>query len=42
MFPIERLKELARSAIRAGRFRHGAGDDGRFSVALVRLSDILR
>jgi hypothetical protein len=42
MFPIERLKELARTAIKAGRCRSGAGDDGRFEVALIRLADILR
>jgi hypothetical protein len=42
MFPIERLKELARDAIRRGRSRSGAGDDGRFTVALVALRDILR
>jgi hypothetical protein len=40
-FPIGRLKELARAAIRKGRHRRG-GDDGRFDVALVRLKDILR
>jgi hypothetical protein len=42
MFPIERLKALARDAIRAGRWRTGAGDAGRFTVALIRLKDILR
>jgi hypothetical protein len=42
MFPIERLKELARAAVKAGRCRSRAGDDGRFDVALIRLSDILQ
>jgi len=37
MFPVEQLKRLARKAIRAGRFRHGVGDGGRYSVALVPL-----
>jgi hypothetical protein len=42
MFPVPRLKELARQAIRAGRSRSGAGDGGRFEVALIRLSEILK
>lgn len=42
MFPIERLKELAREAIRAGRCRSGVGDGGRFDVVILRLKDILR
>ena len=42
MFPIERLKGLARQAIKSGHWRTGAGDDGRFDVALIRLRDILR
>jgi hypothetical protein len=42
MFPIERLKQLVRTAIKAGRWRAGAGDDGRFHVALVPLREILR
>lgn len=42
MFPIARLKELAREAIRQGRRRTGAGDGGRFTVALIRLRDILQ
>ena len=41
MFPIERLKELARAAIRDGRFRVG-GDGKRQHVALIKLRDILR
>jgi hypothetical protein len=42
MFPIERLKELARAAIKAGDCRSNAGDGGRFDVVLLRLSDILK
>lgn len=42
MFPIERLKELAREAIRAGRCRSGVGDGARFDVVILRLKDILR
>lgn len=42
MFPIERLKALAREAIKNGRCRSNAGDDGRFDVALVSLRDLLR
>ena len=42
MFPIERLKELAREAIKQGHWRDCAGDDGRFTVALIPLRDILR
>lgn len=42
MFPIDRLKELARAAYRAGRRRDGAGDGGRFSVVLIPLSELLR
>jgi hypothetical protein len=41
MFPISRLKELARDAIRKGRARIG-GDGKRMKVALVRLRDILK
>jgi hypothetical protein len=42
MFPIERLKELARDAYKAGRHRSHAGDGGRFDVVLLRLRDILK
>ena len=42
MFPIDRLKALTREAIKSGRCRANVGDDGRFDVALIRLSDILR
>jgi hypothetical protein len=33
------LKALVRGAIRAGRSRSGAGDGGRFAVAVIRLKD---
>jgi hypothetical protein len=42
MFPIDRLKDLTRAAIKAGRHRSGAGDGGRFDVALIALRDVLR
>jgi hypothetical protein len=38
MFPIERLKELARRAYREGRFHEGGGDGGRFCNILIPLS----
>jgi len=41
LFPIDRLKSLARAAYRAGRHRKG-GDGGRFEVLLLKLSDILK
>jgi len=41
VFPIEQLKALTRSAIRAGRWRDKAGDGGRQRVALLRLRDLL-
>lgn len=41
LFPIDRLKELCRAAIKAGRARSGAGDGGRFDVVILRLKDIL-
>jgi hypothetical protein len=41
MFPVARLKELVRVAIRSGRCRIG-GDGKRMKVALIRLSDILK
>lgn len=41
MFPIDRLKELCRAAYRAGHWRSGAGDGGRFDVILIRLSEVL-
>lgn len=42
MFPIERLKELCRIAIREGRSRKDSGDGGEFDVVLLRLKDILK
>ena len=41
MFPVERLKKLAREAWAAGRYRLNVGDGGRFDVVLLRLRDIL-
>lgn len=42
MFPIDRLKELAREAHHQGRYRTKGGDGGRFSNILIRLRDILK
>lgn len=42
MFPMARLKEISRKAILAGRCRSNAGDGGRFDVALLKLTDLLR
>lgn len=42
LVPMERMKMLARQAIKDKRFRHGAGDGERFSVALVRIKDLWR
>jgi hypothetical protein len=42
MFPLDRLKELAREAIRKGRKRTQAGDGGRFEGVTIRLSEILK
>ena len=42
MFPIERLKELAREAYRQGRYHEGGGDSGRFCNILIPLSEILK
>lgn len=42
MFPIERLRALARAAYADGRYREGGGDGGRFCNILIPLSDILR
>jgi hypothetical protein len=41
MFPIERLKTLARKAFRRGHYRKGGGDGGRFDVVVLPLADIL-
>jgi hypothetical protein len=42
MFPVERLKELARKAYQEGRYSERGGDGGRFCNVLIRLSDILK
>jgi hypothetical protein len=42
MIPIERLKELARVAFKAGKWRSNAGDGGRFDVVLLSLRDLLQ
>ena len=42
MFPIERLKELARRAYQEGRYHEGGGDGGRFCNILIPLSEILK
>jgi hypothetical protein len=42
MFPIDRLKELARQAYTAGHRHEGGGDGGRFCNVLIPLKDVLR
>jgi hypothetical protein len=42
MFPIERLKDLARHAYAEGRYREGGGDGGRFCNVLIPLSWVLK
>lgn len=42
MFPIERLKALAREAYRQGRYHEGGGDGGRFCNVLIPLSWVLK
>ena len=42
MFPIDRLKALAREAFRQGQYRKGGGDGGRFDVVVLRLAEILK
>jgi hypothetical protein len=42
MFPMERLKELAREHYRLGHFHEGGGDGGRFCNILIPLSEILK
>lgn len=42
MFPMDRLKELARAHHRLGHFRIDSGDGGRQAVILIPLDDILR
>lgn len=42
MFPIQRLKALARIAYADGRYHEGGGDGGRFCNVLIPLSWITR
>lgn len=42
MFPVARLKELARAAWDEGRRHENSGDGGNTKVVLVRLRDILK
>jgi len=42
MFPIDRLKELAREAYREGRYHEGGGDGGRFCNILIPLAWVLK
>jgi hypothetical protein len=42
MFPIARLKALARIAYAEGRFHEGGGDNGQFCNVLIPLSWVLR
>jgi hypothetical protein len=40
IFPVEQLKRICRAAIRAGHFRKGGGDGGRFDNVLLKVEDI--
>jgi hypothetical protein len=42
MFPIERLKALARKAYAEGRYRESGGDGGRFCNVIIPLREILK
>jgi hypothetical protein len=42
MFPVDRLKELARLAYKQGHYHEGGGDGGRFCNILIPLSWVLR
>jgi hypothetical protein len=42
MFPVDRLKELARRAYAEGRYRERGGDGGRFDNVLIPLSWVLK
>lgn len=42
MFPIERLRTLAREHYRLGNYRLGGGDGGRFDNIVIPLRDILK
>jgi hypothetical protein len=41
MWPVPRLKELCRAAIKAGHNRKGVGDDSLSDVALLKVIDLL-
>jgi hypothetical protein len=40
IFPIEWLKEKCRREHARGNYRHNSGDDGRFSVILLRITEL--
>jgi hypothetical protein len=42
MFPIDRLKELARDHYKLGHYHEGGGDGGQFCNVLIPLSEILK
>jgi hypothetical protein len=42
MFPIERLKQLARKAFAEGRYHESGGDGGRFCNVLIPLSWVMK
>jgi hypothetical protein len=42
MFPIERLRELTRTAYANGHYRERGGDGGRFGNVLIPLAEILK
>jgi hypothetical protein len=42
MFPLARLKQLAREAYAQGRYHNGGGDGGCFCNVLIPLSWVLR
>lgn len=41
MFPVERLRELCRAAIKRGHYRTNVGDDHASDVVLLSLRDIV-
>ena len=41
VFPVSRLKELAREAYREGRYRTGGGDNGRFDNVILSIRELL-
>lgn len=42
MMPMDRMKQIAMAAYRAGRHREAAGDGGKFKVILVPIRSLLR